>query len=1006
MSDIEYDEYGMPIEAAPTGPGVTSLARAEWAVARTGGSRPKGLAKLLQNHTGGDPDKLQELIEEVQEAASRVIERGSALTRKLVGHTKDAYEYAVQVLSKNPKVDHWTYDVVKVYAGQFIEMRARVAKGKGGGHVKAETVAGWHNCLVVCIARYTYDPLTGYKLGPQLLYKERFVDELLARVKNSIDTLKLDRHTSRNKKVCGLPEARLMIEHLMKSSVNKGRIVKLQLISVIIICLATGMRPSSLCAGHEEDRLAGKFMKMGDFELWNRGSFTTDIQMTTDNWKGHNASIVGKSASYWLRGLTKAHNIMFDTFWIVSYIWARGSLPQYPNFIDLITAKEDQLVIANPDAPFLLKPKRGGGMLLDEAWTAHGLSGAMSAAGTASGLKGVTAYSYRRGFANEMSIMIGRQETSLAMGHKDAESVLTKHYSHGAGNHDLLGIRVGEATDQYRPGAESALQMRVRVGTAVTTISKVIAQSNSKLTEDSDDESDSASDAEVEAEAEEDKAAAGISKAFKNVGTANKKFIADFQEKFRDEDDKLQQLKADLTGGWTHYQNQLGRGTRLYEVVNGYKKTQIGILNNITSHELYKEAAKEPGFLERVTAAEKALRDANTKYRYHLQQVNKRGKIQAEKKLDEKVKANVYRPTIQDKDAALAFVGGTSELILAASKTSNPAQPATSEPGPSGSKASTSTSQSKASTSASKPTQPTPSASSSKATIHTSTSETAVPRSQTAHTDPESVIAELSRDEEEDEEAVLASYKELSLGKQNNLAGKAYNQEVEELVEGPVQGSDLPVEEWKDQDEEERITIASAFDVRVGLATLALDPILFQREALAQIKADGGDILCQNCREFGTPADELHKFSTLSKLKEHMWQQHTEWAQLVLKMKCGDRFKCPGVCGAEQKFDSIEDTYDHCLSDDCADSNAFKMMRAEHEKVHEKRYKKQSKYVQEGGNARNREAHRQLYLKYLRDLTEEDLRELGEEYEMIEEAEPHLDLMLRNLHFMGQVDDE
>lgn len=53
-----------------------------------------------------------------------------------------------------------------------------------------------------------------------------------------------------------------------------------------------------------------------------------------------------------------------------------------------------------------------------------------------------------------MDVRLGAQKASLMLGHTDANSVLTKHYSLGAGNFDILAIRLGEATEQLQPGVE------------------------------------------------------------------------------------------------------------------------------------------------------------------------------------------------------------------------------------------------------------------------------------------------------------------------------------------------------------------------------------------------------------------------------------------------------------------------------------------------------------------------------------------------------------------------
>ncbi|CCO37335.1 hypothetical protein BN14_11490 [Rhizoctonia solani AG-1 IB] len=451
MSDL--DDYGMPIERQATPPPFPPrvLARPD------GEGRPTHrLAKAIQDATDGDPDKLQRLIDEVVEAASKVIERGSPLTRKLVTHTKNAYEFSVEILSNNKVEDPWTYAAVKEYGGKFIELRARISKGHGGGMVKASTVGGWYSCFVICISKYAHDPETGFKVGGRLLYREGYAAQLLDRVKNVIDTLKLDRHSSRNKTSCGLPEARLLIEWMLASSVFRGRIVKLQLTSVVIIALYTGLRPSSFCAGHKEDVALEKYMKMGDLKIWNRGDLRFDIELDVYNFKGHNASVIGNSVKYWLRGLSKAHNQLFDTSWIVVYAWIRGCLGHYPTLTDLLNTTDDELVITSPKAPFLLKPNMGGTHLTDEPWNSNGLSAAVVSSASKSGLENVSMGSFRRGAAKDLSSKCGNADAGLVLAHKDSHTVSTTFYSDAVANINLTGIRTGEATEHYRPGAEAS----------------------------------------------------------------------------------------------------------------------------------------------------------------------------------------------------------------------------------------------------------------------------------------------------------------------------------------------------------------------------------------------------------------------------------------------------------------------------------------------------------------------------------------------------------------------
>ncbi|KAG8712020.1 hypothetical protein FRC11_001220 [Ceratobasidium sp. 423] len=991
MSDPpQYDEYGIPIQTPAPEPSVLRPMAPANTVLTTGKHSKHAFAKAILAYGENDPEKLQELINEVQQAAEKVVERGSYLTRKLINHTKEAYEVAVELLSEGGTPDPWTRTAVLEYSGQFIELRARVAKGQRGGRVQASTVGGWYSCLVICISKYAYDPATDFKCGPKMLYREGLVDRLLQRVDNVIKTFKLNRHPLRVKRSCGLPEARITIEFLIQSTVNRGRLRALQLICVLIIMLGTGLRPSTLCAGHQEDIEAGKFMSMGDLTFWNRGKFQIDVQIAAKNFKaslpgtfrlyliifqGHNTSILGKEGDYWLKALTKSHNIIFDTFWIVGYVFARGGFI-YKTIRELVTTQDDPLVLATPEAPLLLACKPGGTELVDRPWTARKMGHAITAASKGAGLENVTSYDYRRGFANDMTVKVGADETSVALGHKDRQTVLSTHYSHAAGNYNLLGIRTGEDTEQYRPGAETALQMRVRIGIAMVVVSKAIARTMSGDPSGDEDESEDETGLNTE-----NTAGPSVEKAIKASKKEDQEFIQKFQEEFRAKDEILQNKEDILKAKWEAYLNTFTRGSPLYNLAKGYKKTNIGILNNIKQHKFYVTRASDPEFRAEAEAAEKELRDANEALRYHFQQAQKKASRQATSLLRERNEG--ASSTVQAKDAALDYLKGTSSLITDASKALSNSGAGPSPPvGPSGSKSrrkKSSKSKSKSSKAGSSKTAPEPA------------NPPARPTGPLDKETAEAHIASISTEELDESDGEVADvYQQLEKFKLNNLAGgdtleaakKTFHQE----------------EEWGDKDQEERLKIAEPYDLRVELLDMALDPIMFERELKAQIQADDGKILCQKCKVYGGSPTS---FKNRGNLKRHMWQQHTDWSELILKMESGDRFRCPGGCGDDQLFDTPDKVYEHCVSDDCVDQKAFQMMKDQHDLIQERKYQEQNA-PREGGRIQARAARRRAFLLYLLELTEEDLLELAEEFEVpLEDVKPHLKLMLKNANFVA-----
>ncbi|KAG9111303.1 hypothetical protein FRC07_008076 [Ceratobasidium sp. 392] len=72
--------------------------------------KPHYLEKLLHEKTGGDPEKLKELLENIEEAVNCIVKRGSPLTRLHYASAKSSFEVLVKLLSAavgQPAKDPW-----------------------------------------------------------------------------------------------------------------------------------------------------------------------------------------------------------------------------------------------------------------------------------------------------------------------------------------------------------------------------------------------------------------------------------------------------------------------------------------------------------------------------------------------------------------------------------------------------------------------------------------------------------------------------------------------------------------------------------------------------------------------------------------------------------------------------------------------------------------------------------------------------------------------------------
>ncbi|KAF8736791.1 hypothetical protein RHS02_06226, partial [Rhizoctonia solani] len=547
----------------------------------------------------------------------------------------------------------------------------------------------------------------------------------------------------------------------------------------------------------------------------------------------------------------------------------------------LLETKDNKLVVTLPEKPFLSKPNMGATLLTNEPWTAKGLSTLFASAVEASGLENVLLQSFCCGLA------------------KDSDAVA---------NMDLTGIQSGEATEHYHPGAETALQMHVQVGTAVTALANLVAQVKHHSGPDSDNEEE----------------AQGMDQQLKDAKSQDKAFIQDIQDKYCASNEILIQAKDNLDNTWNEYYNLLVCGSLLYKVAKEYRNTNIGILNNIKSHKLYKAVLKETGFQNHVEPVEKKLWDVSKIFNHITQQSQRKGKKEGKKALKE-AKSKTELVQVGNKDIVLDYLNKPSLLIADASKVASSLVPLN------------------ASALGRNPGNE----------IKSCTACLGLPQSETALVNLENQIAELSHDQDDDQDEVTMSYREMQQSKQVNLCGRDLNQEVVSITKGSPEEQDTsePIQEWRDQTDSEQLTMASAYDVCCYLMMLALDPILLDREIKDQIIKDSSKIYCQKCQQYHDSNKTVHSYASIQSLKTHV-------------------------------FNTIAEVYDHCTSDKCVDFEACVAMKTEHELVQQKCYEMHIKHQQEGGNVQSCNSYNIKQYGYLKEITEEEVLNMADFYQV------------------------
>ncbi|KAG9118932.1 hypothetical protein FRC07_006293, partial [Ceratobasidium sp. 392] len=873
-----YGRLVLDPPSEPTPPAATPVA--------TSSEPPKKMTQFEKNllkFTGDTDEGAERLRERMHELASITIERASASSRRHYDNAKAAFEAMVKRASAPVLVeDYWEVEVVRKFGPQYIGIRVDLTQGRGGGRVKAVTVFGWYSHIVVVICKLTHDPKTGRKCGGALLYTDglaqviedsAFAGKILklavvarANASPAIKHFGLVRHVTVRGRSFGLPEVQLAIEDMLKRSVSRGREARVQEIAMLIIGVATGIRACGLVPSELEYAQSGQVMKAGDVKVTNRGNTHWDVELRIMNHKGHNNTMLGRVIMYTITARKSIKNVLFDPWWIT--------------LDDLISAQENELRITSPDQPLFLSCKPGGTELVaDVPMQARAFGGIVKDIVTNIHMPELTWYDLRRDLADDFSRKMGPRTAGLVLGHKDASSITTEKYSYGPGNLDVLGIRTGEAEDQFLPGTASRLELRIRSGSAISLVSKAIAALARDLPEEPEEEEEANQESEGNAAlaALEKKTKAAVKKARKQVVK---------------EDDRVHAANQEVHRRWDKWLEVMVLGSPLYLAVKHKTRKQNQICK-ITGHDLYAEALENQEMKEELEKHEAELREAFKAQVKVTQKVSRQAAEETRAQLHSDFrKSNI--DTYHDKDKAVAYSKETSSLVLNAVEA----------------------------------------ASNSKAT------PSELPTS-------DDIIAAMNQ--EEDNEPVEQAVKDcrealnFSLGRMvekrprsdelsaDNILADA----VADAAPAPEDENELfrggqPAEPWKDNNEPEPVSGITIADVRAFLIRLVAEPILFERECRANFEQNGGRYVCEKCHQLD-PTAEPAVFTSETNLRKHRRNIHTEWNDLVLDMKHGDKFKCPGVCGTSKEFNDEEETRDHCLSDDCKDQKGFLEMKATHD---------------------------------------------------------------------------
>ncbi|KAF8593616.1 hypothetical protein BDV93DRAFT_516430 [Ceratobasidium sp. AG-I] len=287
----------------------------------------------------------------------------------------------------------------------------------------------------------------------------------------------------------------------------------------------------------------------------------------------------------WFKALLRTHNILFDPWWTVVYLWLQGCLGNYEMLEDLLTTKDDELIITSPNEPFH-----------DSFLTSKPAQ--------------------QKTFSNK----IGSSAASLVLGHQDASSVLNKSYSYAAGNFDVVGIRTGEAANQFLPGSE---------------------------------------DEPKGVESDTNEETGKVNKALTTVKESKKKAVNTAKDLVQQDDGEQIKLEAKVTALWNQWVDTMGPGSPLHMKASGYKPIQQNI-SVLKGKSLYADRLKSNKELE--GRVENDLRAAFDCLNKHNKSVCRNSSQVAACEYE----GNQHADTITNKDAAVAYTEKPTALIAEA----------------------------------------------------------------------------------------------------------------------------------------------------------------------------------------------------------------------------------------------------------------------------------------------------------------------------------------------------
>ncbi|KAF8188131.1 hypothetical protein K438DRAFT_1764366 [Mycena galopus ATCC 62051] len=355
--------------------------------------------------------------------------------------------------------DHWLDSVIEQHAAPTVRCYAHGARGtKGRLHIKASTLKSFTNRLISQIGFFSHTA-NGDKNGMEVLCERGLFDRLQDLVYTLINELGLDRQQD-EKLVYGDLELILILQTALTDSMKGNtRLAKLQTFCVLFLFFYSGLRPSSLGPSHMKYLLEGKYIRLGNVSIERLGPMDFRIKIKIENLKGYNG-MTGKSLILSLSSPQRWTNVLFDiNLYFLAYLVERKAILGVNSIDDIINGNVSSLTIdpAVADQPLFCAVNPGGkGLNLTGPMMATGLSAAVKSMAKAAGLVDGSAYGYRRGLANTLDIIVGKEAAELALAHEREGSI--DSYIAGVANMPLTELMSGENEEFLNPLAVNRLR--------------------------------------------------------------------------------------------------------------------------------------------------------------------------------------------------------------------------------------------------------------------------------------------------------------------------------------------------------------------------------------------------------------------------------------------------------------------------------------------------------------------------------------------------------------------